>query len=117
MQVPENAIVREDDDGVVNLIDLKCAINKQGKVRNAHSNDLNGILRNKGVPDKNNIVYEAENKQTKESGDRLQLRLDIGAPFFEFWVVGIVQTMLEEGEGVPGGTNVNTAATRNTANI
>lgn len=62
IQVPENILGHKNDNGFVDLVDLECAVNEQGKVCDAHSDDLNGILRNESVPNQNDVVYEAEDE-------------------------------------------------------
>lgn len=55
----------------MDLVNLEGAVDEQGKVRDADPDDLNRILRDEGVPDENDLVYESQDKQTKEGRDRL----------------------------------------------
>jgi hypothetical protein len=78
----ESVLSAENIKGLLNLIDLNGSVNHEGKVREADSNNLNGILLSQSIPDDNEGVKETENEQRQESRDSLVLGLDLG-----IWVV------------------------------
>jgi hypothetical protein len=74
----EGVLGTENIEGLLNLIDLDGGVNHEGEVREADTNDLNGVLLAESIPNDNECVKETENKERQESRDSLVLRLDFG---------------------------------------
>lgn len=61
--------VHQAIDGIVNLIHLNCGIDQQPHIVYAKSDDLNGILQSKGIPDQYQLVEEAKDVEGEEGRD------------------------------------------------
>ena len=61
--------------GVVNLVHLNSSVDKKGKVENADSNDLNGILQAKGVVTEYNQEDHGKNEEGEVCRNRPGLSL------------------------------------------
>lgn len=58
----------------LNLVNLNCRVNKQSQVGDADTDNLNGVLQAKGVPNEQQFVQETKNEERQESGNRFVLR-------------------------------------------
>jgi hypothetical protein len=74
----EGVLFTENIKGLFNLIDLNGGVNHEGEVGEADTDDLNGVLLTKSIPNDNKCVKESENKERQESRNSLVLRLNFG---------------------------------------
>ncbi len=95
----ESANILQVGDCVTDLINLNGSVDEKREVRDAKSDDLNGVLCLEGIPHQQEFVDEAEQEQAEEGRDRLKFGLDtiLSGPFR---VVHIAETTLESTEGV-----------------
>lgn len=75
----ESIVLLENIEGFGNLIDLNSRVNHKGQVREADTNDLNGVLLSESIPDDDESVKETENEKRQESRDSLVLGLNLGS--------------------------------------
>jgi hypothetical protein len=69
------------------LIHLDSCVNHKGEVREADTNDLDGVLLAESIPYDYQCIQETENEKRQEGRDCLVLRLNLG--------VGVVCTKVD----------------------
>lgn len=71
IEVLHGVLGLQNGDGLIHLVDLNRGVDHESEVRDAYSDDLNGILDAQSVPYKDELVKKAEDEERKESRDRL----------------------------------------------
>lgn len=75
----ESIVLLENIKGLGNLIDLDGRVNHKCQVREADTNDLNGVLLSESIPDDDQGVKETKDEKGQESRNSLVLRLNLGS--------------------------------------
>ena len=72
----ERAVGLNVRDGSSDLVDLQRGVDEQGQVRDADSNDLDGVLETQGIPGQDQLVQETKNEERQEGGYRLVVGIE-----------------------------------------